>query len=202
MTHSKILPVYSHASFEQNLKILTAVYHSGLQHFEFTNRNENALEVFSSLVKHAKTYFPELKLGAGTIMNPIQAEAFTKEGASFLVSPLISKEMIDFTQSNNIDWIPGCGTGAEVGLAQNAGLTFVKLFPIQTLGGPTFVRLMKGPFFKMHFQVSGGIKGELEEVKSYLAAGADVIGLGNSFFSEKLSEEEITQKITALLNHL
>ncbi len=198
----KILPVYSNAKIDENLKVLKASYNAGLRRFEFTNRFENAIENFQLLYKYCKDSLPDMQLGAGTIMDPSDAELFTANGAAFLVSPLISQQLIDYTAANNIEWVPGCATGAEIGMAQNAGIPLVKIFPISTLGGPEFIRLMKGPFYKMKFQASGGIKGEATEVKALIDAGVEIVGLGNSFFQSSLTEQEMTNKIIALLESI
>jgi 2-dehydro-3-deoxyphosphogluconate aldolase / (4S)-4-hydroxy-2-oxoglutarate aldolase len=201
MVH-KILPVYSSHSLDQSLKVLRASYKAGLRRFEFTNRNYNALEIFSKLIEEVNGNMPGMELGAGTIMNISDAENFIKIGARFLISPLISKELIDYSQTNNIEWLPGCATGAEIGLAQNAGIPMVKLYPIKTLGGVEFVKLMKGPFYKMKFQTSGGIKGEPQEVKELLTSGVSIVGLGNTFFEDHLSELDLEHKIKNLLDQI
>jgi 2-dehydro-3-deoxyphosphogluconate aldolase / (4S)-4-hydroxy-2-oxoglutarate aldolase len=198
----KILPVYSNAALDENIKVLNASYNAGLRRVEFTNRHNNAIEIFKALMQYCKDHLPGMKLGAGTIMNTTDAALFRAQGAAFLVSPLISQQLIDFTSTHGIEWIPGCATGAEIGMAQNAGIPLVKLFPIGSLGGTDFIKAMKGPFYKMKFQVSGGVKGEPEEVKALLDAGADIVGLGNSFFKNAMSEEEMTAKIKALLHSL
>jgi 2-dehydro-3-deoxyphosphogluconate aldolase / (4S)-4-hydroxy-2-oxoglutarate aldolase len=197
-----ILPVYSHHQLSENIKVINASYKAGLRRFEFTNRNDNALDIFEELVALCKQEMPDMKLGAGTIINEVDARNFMIKGASFLISPLISQALIDFTSRANIEWIPGCATGAEVGTALNAGIPMVKLYPIKTLGGAEFIRLMRGPFYTMKFQVSGGIKGETQEVISFLEAGASIVGLGNSFFDPSLSEEQLTNKIKSLLKSL
>jgi 2-dehydro-3-deoxyphosphogluconate aldolase / (4S)-4-hydroxy-2-oxoglutarate aldolase len=198
----KILPVYSNAALDENIKVLNASYNAGLRRVEFTNRHDNAIAIFKSLMQHCIDLLPGMKLGAGTIMNTGDAALFTEHGAAFLVSPLISQQLIDYTLTHGIEWIPGCATGAEIGMAQNAGIALVKLFPISSLGGPDFIKSMKGPFYKMKFQASGGIKGDPEEVKALLDAGADIVGLGNSFFQSAMSEEEMTAKIKALLQSI
>jgi 2-dehydro-3-deoxyphosphogluconate aldolase/(4S)-4-hydroxy-2-oxoglutarate aldolase len=200
--HMSLLPVYSHASLDQNIKVLQASYQAGLRRYEFTKRHDNAIDIFKKLIDLRNHSMPDMQIGAGTMMNVPDAETFIEAGADFLVSPLISQSLLDFTIAHHIEWLPGCATGAEIGMAQNAGIPMVKLYPIKTLGGAEFLHLIKGPFYKMKFQVSGGIKGEIEEIKSLLKAGASVVGLGNSFFKEDVVEEEITTRLSNLLNQI
>lgn len=202
MNNVNLLPVYSHADINQNIKVLRASYKAGLRRFEFTNRNENALDIFEKIVSLCEEEMPDMVLGAGTIINEVDARNFLEKGAKFLISPLISKELIDYTKLHNVEWIPGCATGAEVGMALNAGIPMVKLYPIKTLGGPEFVKLIKGPFYNMKFQTSGGIKGEAEEVNALLKAGASIVGLGNSFFNDDASEQDLVLKLSNLIAQL
>lgn len=179
--------------------ILKACYDAGLRYFEFTNRHNNALEEFMGLRKYADKELPGMQLGVGTIKNAMDAEMFLAAGATYLISPLISKELIDFTFMKNILWIPGCSTASEVGMAENAGIDLVKIFPASLLGGPAFIKMLKGPFYKMKYMANGGITGDVIEIKEYLAAGASGVGLGNSFFTENIPPSAITQKLKTLM---
>lgn len=198
----KIIPVYSNAVTANNKRVLKACYDAGLRSFEFTNRHENALDEFIILKKYAAAELPEMKLGAGTIKNIIDAEIFLAAGAEFLVSPLISAELISYAKSKNVLWIPGCATASEVGMAENAGINLVKIFPASALGGPEFIKILKGPFYNMQFMATGGITGEAEELKKYLAAGVSVVGLGSAFFNASLAEEKLVTEIKTLLKNI
>jgi 2-dehydro-3-deoxyphosphogluconate aldolase / (4S)-4-hydroxy-2-oxoglutarate aldolase len=197
-----ILPVYSNSNIEENIKVVRASYNAGIRRFEFTNRHETALDHFTTLRKLIDTELVGMQLGAGTIIDVDDASKFIDCGADFLISPLISNSLIEYTNTHNISWLPGCATGAEIGMAQNAGIKMVKLYPIKTLGGAEFIHLIKRPFYKMKFQVSGGIKGEIDEVKELLNAGASIVGLGNSFFDPSLTQDQLTAKIKHLLDGL
>jgi 2-dehydro-3-deoxyphosphogluconate aldolase / (4S)-4-hydroxy-2-oxoglutarate aldolase len=195
----KIIPVYSDALTENNIKTVTACYDAGLRIFEFTNRHKNALKEFILLKKYCDHNLPEMKLGAGTIKNIFDATLFLNAGAGFLISPLISIGLIEFSKGKKVCWIPACATSTEIGMAENAGINLVKIFPISLLGGPAFIKMMKGPYPEMKFVVTGGIKGEKDELNSYYDAGVSMVGLGNSFFENSMNKTQITDKITALL---
>jgi len=194
----KILPVYSHSQTAMNKKVLAACYKAGLRCFEFTNRNENALDEFYSLQKYCATELPGMILGAGTIKNEQHAEMFVSAGAAFLVSPLISAELIEFTKRKQIAWIPGCGTASEVGLAENNGINLVKVFPVKALGGIEFIKALKGPFPGMTFMATGGISADNDEIKKYLL-NVNAVGIGNSFFADEETEEQISIKLKSIL---
>jgi 2-dehydro-3-deoxyphosphogluconate aldolase / (4S)-4-hydroxy-2-oxoglutarate aldolase len=199
LVQQKIMPVYSNAVTANNIMVLQACYDAGLRHFEFTNRNENALDEFIHLKKYADDKLPGMMLGVGTIKNSADAEIFLSAGAAYLISPLVSNELIDFTKKRNVLWIPGCGTASEVGMAENAGIGLVKIFPAAALGGPEFIKLLRGPFYNMQFMANGGISGDAVEIKKYFAAGASAVGLGNSFFTGEMNVENITQKLKILI---
>lgn len=197
----KIIPVYSHAETGMNKKALSASYQAGLRYFEFTNRHDNAPEEFYELKKYCDKELPGMILGVGTIKNVTDAEIFLSAGAAFLVSPLISAELIGFTKNKNILWVPGCATASEIGLAENNGIKLVKIFPAKLIGGRAFIHALKGPFPNMNFLATGGIAGEITEIKNYLSVAA-AVGIGNSFFSDDLTENEITARLKNILSNI
>ncbi len=80
--------------------------------------------------------FPELTVGAGTILDPTQAKAAIQAGASFLVSPIMSVEVLEACLEANIPYVPGAATPTEIWSADRAGAAGVKVFPARDLGGP------------------------------------------------------------------
>jgi 2-dehydro-3-deoxyphosphogluconate aldolase / (4S)-4-hydroxy-2-oxoglutarate aldolase len=200
--NQKIIPVYSDRATANNKKIIKACYDAGLRYFEFTNRDENALDEFIGLKKYCDKGLPNMILGAGTIKNVSDAEIFLAAGAAFLISPLISAELITYTKKKSILWIPGCATASEVGMAENAGIKLVKIFPATLLGGAAFIKMLKGPFYNMQFMATGGITGEAEEIKKYFAAGASAVGLGSAFINASLTEEKLVTEIKNLLKNI
>lgn len=197
-----ILPVYSHESLEVTRKMLEASYLAGLRIFEFTNRHPDALTIFRSLHKLCRDEMTDMVLGAGTIRNEEEARQFSAEGAAFLVSPCISDELINYSSLHPIPWLPGCATPSEIGRARSAGIHMIKLFPIRYLGGVDFLKAMYGPFPDLDFVVTGGIRDDAIEIGNYLKAGARAVGLGNSFFQETASRDEVTLKIANLIASL
>lgn len=195
--NQKILPLYSHSEIEVMKKVITACYHAGIKCFEFTNRTENAVTIFNEMKDFCKTEMPGLLLGVGTILNVKDAEAFFN--ADFLVSPIISAELIHYTSSKNILWIPGCSTTSEIALAKNAGISLVKIFPAHLLGGTAFLKTMKDIFPSMKILATGGIKANSGEINNWLSNGADAVGLGSQLFGNGIKN---TQQISETLNQL
>ena len=197
----KILPLYSHEDAEQNKIILRACYDAGIRCFEFTNRHTPALDNFIELKEYCNKNLPGMILGCGTIKNIHDAETFINAGAAFLISPIISKELIDFTQKKKILWIPGCATATEISMAEEAGISFVKIFPANLLGGISFIKAMKDIFPCIKMLATGGINADAEEIKAWLQNGTDAAGIGSQLF--KYAEQGMMlEKIKHLLREL
>ena len=92
-----MIPVFYHADMEVAKGVLDASYKGGVRVFEFTNRGENAFQVFTQLLKHAEQY-PDLMLGIGTVMNAAVTQKYIDAGAHFIVSPILKPEMATVCQ--------------------------------------------------------------------------------------------------------
>lgn len=196
----KVVPLHSHPDIGVMKELITACYGAGIRCFEFTNRIAEADQVFYELKKYCKVNFNDLKLGVGTIKSTTDAETFHSIGTDFLVSPIISTELIDFTKSRNIPWIPGCSTASEVGQAENAGIDLVKIYPANLLGGPAFIKAMKDIFPSMQFLPTGGVKADKAEIATWLNSGAIAVGLGSQLFGKApLDISQLSKTIRTLV---
>lgn len=199
LKQQRFLPMYCHDDADVVWPLLQACHKAGVNYFEFTNRTPNAVEVFHELKKRSLKELPDFKLGIGTIKTLADAELFWATNPDFMVSPLISVELIDFTQRRQVSWIPGCSTPTEIGLAERAGIPLVKLFPANLLGGHAFVRTMKDVFPSLHWMVSGGMRAERAEVQGWLDAGAHVVGLGSQLMGKTPDAASLTQRLNDLM---
>jgi 2-dehydro-3-deoxyphosphogluconate aldolase/(4S)-4-hydroxy-2-oxoglutarate aldolase len=128
MKSSGMIPVFFHADIEVAKAVVDAAYKGGVRVFEFTNRGENAFQVFSELLKHVQKY-PDLMLGIGTIMDAATTQKFISAGAHFIVSPILKQEMAAVCHKENKLWIPGCATLTEIVTAKDLGAKVIKIFP-------------------------------------------------------------------------
>ena len=197
-----LLPPFNHVDEKVAINILDAIYAGGLRIIEFTNRADNALVVFKSLVKHAAKNLPGLVLGIGTIMNVKQAKQFYKAGAQFIVAPILTKEVGEYCVKNDILWVPGAATPTEIVQATEWGADLVKIFPADTLG-PAFVKALHGPCPWIKVMPSGGVTLEEENIRQWFATGVVCVAIGSQLFSKEITEdgnyELLTQRIKWLL---
>ena len=189
--------MFSHEDENTSLSLLRAAYAGGAKLIEFTNRSFHALKIFKTLKKAAVKDMPGLILGAGTVMNVKDAQAFVKAGADFIVAPVINKGVARFCVSEKILWCPGAATLTEIVHAHDLGSGLVKIFPAQQLGGPDFVKAILGPCPWVRIMATGGVRTEEEHLRSWFKAGVQCVGIGSDFFQSKTIEQGEYGLITA-----
>lgn len=136
---------------------------------------------------------PGLLLGAGTILTVLAAEAYAEAGADFLVSPVAAADVHSWCQQHEVPFIPGVMTATELVAATSKGASLVKLFPAADLG-PGYLRHLLGPLPGSRIMVTGGIRADRQEIRSWLEAGASAVGVGSDLVpSGKLSSSRLHQ---------
>ncbi len=183
-----LVPVFNHHDIEVAKNVLDACYYGGIRIFEFTNRGENALEVFEALVKHAEKH-PDLILGIGTIFSVGDAKEFRAKGAQFIVSPAMIPELAEFCKSENVLWVPGCGTVTEIYQALQLGAKIVKAFPGNVLG-PVFVKSVKAVYPNLPIMPTGGVAPSEENLKLWFEAGVTCVGMGSKLISQEILDSQ------------
>ena len=160
--------------------LMQASFSAGLQAIEVTMNTVGAEDI----VAGNREGVPAGKyLGMGTIRNLKEAERAHDAGAMFLVAPNLDPDVIEFGRSKNIPVIAGALSPTEVYSAFAAGAGMVKVFPCSALGGPQYIRELRGPFDHIPLVAVGGVRSE--NVKKYLQAGAAAVGVGLSLFGEQ-----------------
>jgi 2-dehydro-3-deoxyphosphogluconate aldolase/(4S)-4-hydroxy-2-oxoglutarate aldolase len=150
---------------------IEAVVGAGVPLVEITLDTPGALEVVTRWSEAGRP------VGVGTAVSPQQVDAAVDAGASFIVSPGILEPVIERALELGVDVVPGAFTPTEVLRARELGAVAVKLFPAST-GGPAHVRALRGPLPDVPLVPTGGIG--VEDVTSYLEAGASCVGLGGA----------------------
>ncbi len=192
-----LVPVFYNACLETSKAVLKACYDGGIRVFEFTNRGEFANEIFGELVKYAKAELPEMILGAGSVIDAPTAVQYLQTGANFIVGPLFNPAVADVCNRRCVPYIPGCGSVTEIGTAQAAGCDVCKVFPGDVLG-PAFVKGVKAPMPWTQILVTGGVKPEKDNLKSWFKAGASCVGMGSNLFPKDVVKAGDWNTVTEL----
>ncbi len=159
---------------EDVIPYLTALKNGGINCAEITFRTDCA----EAAIKIATREFPEMDIGAGTVINRAQAEKAVRAGAEFIVSPGFSDEVAEFCLHNGIRYFPGCVTPTEIMRAVSYGFTVVKFFPAEVFGGLKAIKALGEPFRQVKFIPTGGVN--LSNLKEYLDSDK-VFAVGGSF---------------------
>ena len=196
MRETGMVPVFYNPDPEICKEVMKACYEGGSMVFEFTNRGDFAHEVFAELGKWAVTECPGLILGAGSVADAGTAAIYIQMGACFIVSPFLNAEVAKTCNRRKVLWIPGCGTLTEISAAEELGAEIVKIFPGTAVGGPGFVKAVKGPCPWTSIMPTGGVEPDEVNLKQWFDAGVVCVGMGSALLTDKLVKNKSWGKIT------
>jgi len=199
--NQKIVPLFYNESFEVSKNTVKALYEAGIRVIEYTNRGIQALENFTRLKEISTIEFPELLLGIGTVKNIKEMGDYADAKADFIITPVISEELVKHSVAKNIILIPGCFTPSDVNLAYQNGLRLVKIFPADALG-KNYIKSIQPVFPGMNFMPTGGINADVDGITEWLKGGAIAVGLGSSLIKTDFTTEQLTEKVQNLLKQL
>ncbi len=174
----KIIPVATINKLEDAPPLAKTLVEAGLTIIEVTFRTEFAAKVIDILTQS----YPELLLGAGTVLKVEQIKKAVKAGAQFIVTPGFNPKVVDYCIINQIPIIPGVNTPTMVEWALDRGLKVVKFFPANLSGGPKMLKSLAGPYPSIRFLPTGGI--DNNSLLSYLTL-PNVIACGGSWIIKK-----------------
>jgi len=159
--------------------LLDTIISSGLETIEVTMNTANASELIRRAVEISKG---RLVIGAGTVLGVDSLKQALDAGATFIVSPVLIKEVVEHCVKNKIPVFPGALTPQEIYNAWQAGATMVKVFPAK-LFGPSYFREVKAPLQDIKLLACGGVN--KDNIKEYFSNGADAIAFGASVFKKE-----------------
>ena len=171
----KYVPVVVIKELSETDKILTALKNNGINTAEITFRTACAAEAIAYACKN----YPEMNIGAGTVINAKQCNAALKAGAQFIVSPGLSPAVAKICKKKNIPYYPGCVTPTEIMAALELGITTVKFFPANVYGGLKAMKALAAPFPQIKFIPTGGV--DRSNIDEFLAWDK-IEAIGGSFF--------------------
>ena len=178
----KYIPVVVIKEISETDKILTALKNSNIMCAEITFRTACAAEA----IKYAVKNYPDMEIGAGTVINAEQCEAALAAGATFIVSPGFSPAVAKICVERNVPYYPGCVTPTEIMAALEFGITTVKFFPANVYGGLKALKALSAPFPQVKFIPTGGV--DRNNIDEFLAFDK-IAAIGGSFFVKEALEE-------------
>ena len=178
----KFVPVVVIKELSETDKILKALKANGINTAEITFRTACAAEA----IEYACKNYPDMSIGAGTVINAEQCEAALAAGAQFIVSPGLSVAVANICNERNLPYYPGCVTPTEIMQALELGITTVKFFPANVYGGLKALKALAAPFPQIKFIPTGGV--DRSNIDEFLAFDK-IAAIGGSFFVKEALEK-------------
>ncbi len=198
-----MIPVFYNGDFEVAKNVITACADGGARAIEFTNRGDRAINVFTKLAEYRDSEKPEIILGVGSICDAPTAAMYISAGADFVVGPLLDEDVAKVCNSRKIPYSPGCGTVTEIHNAEMLGVEICKIFPGAEVGGPNFVKSVKGPCPWTEIMPTGGVSPTKESLSAWFSAGVACVGMGSNLITKELLAAKdyagITRKVKETL---
>jgi 2-dehydro-3-deoxyphosphogluconate aldolase/(4S)-4-hydroxy-2-oxoglutarate aldolase len=181
-----LVPVFYSPDLEVAKQVARACVEGGCRLMEFTNRGDHAWEVFSALHRHCAEQLPALMLGVGSIVDAATAALYINCGASFVVGPILNAEVAKACNRRKIPYVPGCGSVSEISQAEELGCEIVKVFPGDNVGGPSFVKAVRGPCPWTSLMPTGGVENTEASLRAWFDAGVACVGMGSNLIPREL----------------
>ena len=198
MMSEGLIPVIRVSSAQEAVDVADAIKEGGVTLIEITMSVPGAIDTIKELTRK---YKDEIIMGAGTILDPETARAALLAGAQFIVTPTLNLDVIQLAHRYSAVVVPGAMTPTEILTAWNAGADMVKVFPAAQLGGPEYLKALKGPLPQILLVPTGGVN--LQNAAAFIKAGAAALGAGGELVDKKAVKEKkfniITENTRAFL---
>jgi len=191
MISEGLIPVIRVSSAQEAIDVSDALKAGGVTSIEITMTVQGAIDVIKDLTQK---YKDEIIMGAGTVLDPETGRAALLAGAQFIVSPTLNPDLIHLAHRYSAVVIPGTMTPTEILAAWNAGADMVKVFPAAQLGGPEYLKAIKGPLPQILLVPTGGVN--LQNAGAFIKAGAVALGVGGELVDKKALQEKKFHVIT------
>lgn len=203
-----IIPVIKINDAKKAVPLAKALIDGGLNAAEVTFRTDAAEESIRAISQA----YPDMIIGAGTVLTTDQAKRALDAGAKFIVSPGFNPKVVQWCLDNGVTPLPGCTTPSEIEQALEMGLNVVKFFPAEQSGGLAKIKAMSAPYTSVKFMPTGGVN--LDNVNEYLNCNK-IVACGGSFmvkesyidndeFDEitKLTEKSVSTMLDLAIGHI
>jgi 2-dehydro-3-deoxyphosphogluconate aldolase/(4S)-4-hydroxy-2-oxoglutarate aldolase len=197
MKDTGLVPVFYHPDVDTAVRIVDACARGGAVTLEFTNRGDGAVSVFTEMEKHCRERLPGVILGVGSVGDAPTAAQYINVGANFVVGPVLDEETAFLCNSRKIPYSPGCGSATEIARAHRLGVEICKIFPGDLVGGPGFVKAVRGPMPWTELMPTGGVEPTETSLESWFSAGVSCVGIGSKLITKELLKREDFDAIAA-----
>ena len=191
MVAEGLIPVVRVSSAQEAMDVADAIKEGGVSFIEITMSVQGAIDVIKELTQK---YKDEIIMGAGTVLDTETGRAALLAGAQFIVSPTLNLDLIQLAHRYSAVVIPGAATPTEILTAWNAGADMVKVFPAGQLGGPEYLKALRGPLPQILLVPTGGVN--LQNAGAFIKAGATALGVGGELVDKKAVKEKKFNVIT------
>ena len=181
-----MVPIFYNADFEVAKNVICACADGGARAVEFTNRGDRAINVFTQLEEFCSTQRQDVILGVGSIVDAPTAAMYIAAGTNFIVGPLLDEDTARLCNARKIPYSPGCGTLTEIHRAESLGVEICKIFPGGEIGGPSFVKAVKGPCPWTDIMPTGGVSPTKQSLTEWFSAGIACAGMGSKLITKEL----------------
>lgn len=154
------IAVLSARSSEEAVDAAKKMISANIFALEIAYRGNEFFDMADACIKAVRREVPQMLVGAATVINPNIARRAIKTGAQFVVSPGLNPTTVRYCLRRHIPIYPGVATSSEIELALSFGLSLLKYFPAEPLGGVKMLSALSGPFPQVRFIVSGGLNAE------------------------------------------
>ncbi len=185
LAEQKIFPIIRSSNPDVVVNTVEALLKGGLKIMEVNVETPLIYDAIKSVSKHAD-------ICAGGIITSMQAQAAIVAGAKCFSSPIFHMNLVKLSKDKQIPYIAGTSTANEAYVAWKARIPLVKIYPVTALGGPLYIEDLKRPMPFLSVLPQGNVK--LNEVKSYIDAGATAVGVGRDLY-DGYSYSEITARV-------
>jgi len=186
-----LVPVIRVSSAPEAIWVADAIREAKGSLIEITMSVPGAIDVIKEL---ATKYGDEVIMGAGTVLDTETGRAALLAGAQFIVTPTLDLDLIQLAHRYSAVIIPGALTPTEILTAWNAGADMVKVFPAAQVGGPEYIKALKGPLPQILLVPTGGVN--LQNAGAFIRAGATALGVGGELVDKKALKEKRLHVIT------
>jgi len=176
LKEKRVIAVIRATDIELGYKMALAVASGGVQLIEITWNSAGAAQLISQL----RTELPDCTIGTGTLLNISHVKEAIITGSQFLFTPHVDAQMIQLAVKMGVPMIPGALTPTEIITAWVSGAPCVKVFPVQAMGGASYIKSLQGPLGNIPLIPTGGVT--MENAREFIQAGAIALGMSSQLF--------------------